>query len=181
MKWMVSVVMVIVSLSIFGAARDTPQVSRNADITLPPVVTFKKYCARCHGYEGSAYGKNFGLLIDDSLKAVIEDMMFGPAGLNPDSLSVAAMVAYNRAISKKIPFASVLNARSYFQKRDTCLIIEASPGTFVADADSVWGNNIDGYLWRVPPVTTKSKIIQIVVLRKGDSTCIHFPDELWNR
>ena len=155
--------------------------SQYRDIALPPVATFNTYCARCHGYEGSAYGHGFASIGDSSLKNITEDMLFGPAGLNPDSLSIGAMVAYNRALSRKKPFASVLNTRRYFDKLDSFLYIETSPGTIVKDADSVGGRSQGAAQWRIPHDRNKEEIFQITASRMGDSVVIQFPKDLWSR
>ncbi len=172
---------VIACISMLGRVNNTPPDNRYADITLPPVATFGKYCARCHGYEGSAYGKNFGTLNYDSLKSITEDMMFGPAGLTPDSVSVEAMVAYNSALSRNVPFASVLNARSYFDKRNLFLLVETSPDAQVDHAERLTENSIDTLLWRIPQDSLKEGALRIRVTRNHVSSFIRFPEELWSR
>ncbi len=181
MKRALMLISLITCISLFGATGGAPPDSQPMNISLPPIATFKDYCARCHGYEGSAYGRDFGSIRDDSLKQITEDMMFGPAGLNPDSISIAAMVAYNRALSRKVPFAAVLNARSYFDKRDSLLSIEASPGALVESADSLKLGNNGAILWRMPLNRNGRKSIRITVTRKGIASIFQFPGELWSR
>jgi len=152
-----------------------------SDINFPPVATFKKYCARCHGYEGSAYGKGFGSIAEDSLNRITEDMMFGPAGLNPDSLSIAAMAAYNHALSKNIPFASVINTRAFFEKRDSLLSIEASPAAIVTGAVLMKGTSLNDSIWRMPYQSTNGRIFRITVSREEFTSVIRFPDQLWTK
>jgi hypothetical protein len=181
MKSFLWIVAALAAICAFGAIQGASPDRQYADISLPPVATFKDYCARCHGYEGAAYGKGFANINEDSLQSVIEDMMFGPAGLNPDSASIAAMVAYNRALSRKVPFAAILNARSYFDRRDSSLSIEASPGAVVVGADSVKMGKANSVLWSMPFDRNEEKSIRITVMRKGVSLEIRFPEELWNR
>jgi cytochrome c553 len=176
--WMIASIAFVCAL---GSIQDASQDRQYSDISLPPVASFRDYCARCHGYEGAAYGKDFANIGEDSLEDVIEDMMFGPAGLNPDSISIAAMVAYNRALSRKVPFAVVLNARSFLDKRDSALSIEASPGALVEGADSVRTGGANSIRWIKPRNGREEKSIRITVQRKGVSSVFQFPDELWSR
>ena len=180
MKLVLAAIMFITSVFVIGILSGTPPGNRIADITLPPVATFNQYCVRCHGYEGSAYGRDFANIREDSLNNITEDMMFGPAGLNPDSISIAAMVAYNRALSKHMPFAAVMNGRSYFDGRDTLLFLEASPAAAVEGADSTMAGTSSVSLWRMHYDKNKGSV-RITVTRNGVSSQIRFPDELWSR
>ena len=154
-------------------------INKIENITLSPVPTFKDNCSRCHGDEGSAYGKNFGNLEDDSLKLVVEDMMFGPGALNPDSTEINAMVSYNKSIKEDKPFASVINSKSFLDGKDKSLKISASPkaeikvnnsDVKVISANGIWDLNYD---------SNKIKEIIITITRDKNSSILKFPEMLW--
>ncbi len=113
----------IFSYSLFAQS----EIKKIENISLSPVPAFQENCSRCHGDEGSAYGKNFGNLSEDSLKMVVEDMMFGPGALNPDDAEIDAMVSYNKSLKQNKPFASVINSKSFLDGKDKSLKISASP------------------------------------------------------
>ena len=139
---------IIFSSSLFAQSG----IEKIEDISLSPVPTFQENCSRCHGDEGSAYGKDFGNLRDDSLKQVVEDMMFGPGALNPDSTEIKAMVSYNKSIKDNKPFASIINSKSFLDGKDKSLKISASPKAEIkvnnddikiVSADGIWNLNYD--------------------------------------
>jgi hypothetical protein len=76
-------------------------------LSLPPVSTFEKACARCHGSQGSFYGDEFANLRDQELIDVTREMMEGPAFLHPSDVDVRAMVAYHHALVAAEPFVVV--------------------------------------------------------------------------
>ena len=92
--------MIVFSLNICSQS----EIEKIVDFSKSPITTFKESCSRCHGSEGSSYGKNFAVMSDDSLKEVISMMMYGPGQLTPGQEDIEAMVAYNKAISNKKPF-----------------------------------------------------------------------------
>ena len=149
------------------------------DISLSPVPTFQENCSRCHGDEGSAYGKGFGDLKDDSLEEVVEDMMFGPGALDPDTTEIKAMVSYNKSIKENKPFASVINSKSFLDGKDKSLKISASPNTQVkVDNSAVKVVSADG-IWNLNYDPNKIKGIKIIVTRNKNSSTLKFPKELW--
>lgn len=166
-----------------GSLSPSPGVRRTdidaPNISLPPISTFRDFCARCHGYEGAAYGKGFGSLEDDSLRSMIEDMMFGPASLAPDSIDVAAMTAYNVSLKNAIPFAAVFNAGSFLQGKDSILRIEISPGGTVAVRDSLIAVRGAGTQWELKYNPGKITQVVMAITREGRLSELRFPAELW--
>ncbi len=152
---------------------------RMGNITLPPVSTFRNACARCHGYEGSAYGKGFGNLGPDSLRSVTEDMMFGPAGLDPDSIDVDAMAAYNASLEKSVPFASVLNGMSFLDGKDPVLTLDVSPGAVVTVNDSTVGIEASGSVWKIRYDPGKMSSIVFTIVRGSRQSSLRFPEQMW--
>ena len=149
------------------------------DISLSPIPTFQENCSRCHGDEGSAYGKGFGNLREDSLEAVVEDMMFGPGALNPVSTEIKAMVSYNKSIKENKPFASVINAKSFLDKKDKTLKISASPKAEIDvnnnDVKVVLSNGI----WNLSYNPKKIIDLKITVSRNKISSTLKFPEQMW--
>ncbi len=154
-------------------------ITKIENISLSPVPTFQENCSRCHGDEGSTYGKNFGNLSEDSLKMVVEDMMFGPGALNPDSTEINAMVSYNKSIMENKPFASVINSKSFLDGKDKSLKISATPkaeikvnnsDVKVIPANGIWDLNYD---------SNKIKEIIITITRDKNSSILKFPEMLW--
>lgn len=72
-----------------------------------PVRTFEKHCARCHGPKGNFYGDKFGSRSHKDLMYIVEEMMRGPAFLNPSEADVHAMTAYHHALNAGEPFICV--------------------------------------------------------------------------
>ncbi len=72
-----------------------------------PVESFEKNCARCHGPHGSFYGTGFGSREHKELKKIVEEMMRGPAFLQPSEADIEAMTAYHHALSSGEPFISI--------------------------------------------------------------------------
>ena len=167
--------MIIYSTSLFAQS----DLKRIEDISLSPVPTFQENCSRCHGDEGSAYGKGFGNLSTYSLRGVVEDMMFGPGALNPDSTEINAMVSYNKSIMENKPFASVINSKSFLDGKDKSLKISATPkaeikvnnsDVKVIPANGIWDLNYD---------SNKIKEIIITITRDKNSSILKFPEMLW--
>ncbi len=166
---------IIFSSSLFAQSG----IEKIEDISLLPVPTFQENCSRCHGDEGSAYGKNFGNLKEDSLKLVVEDMMFGPGALNPDSEEIDAMVSYNKSIKNNKPFASIINSKSFLDGKDKSLKISASPKAEIkVNNDDVKIISVDG-IWNLNYDLEKIKELKITVTRNKNSSTLNFPEELW--
>jgi hypothetical protein len=154
---------------------------KRSDISLSPVSAFRDYCTRCHGEEGGAYGKNFGNLSDDSLRMVVEDMMFGPAGLNPDKIEIEAMVAYNKSLKKDKPFAAVMNLKSFLEGKDKNLMIDASPVSDLKTDNTKVGIRKNKEIWELSFDPAKIRKVKITVTRRGSSAFLNYPDELWTK
>ena len=154
-------------------------INKIENISLSPIPTFKEYCARCHGDEGSAYGKNFANLSSDSLKLIIEDMMFGPGGLSPDEVEIAAMTSYSKSLSQNKPFASVENAKSFLDRKNKALKISSSPNAKIdvnnKDVKVVLSNGI----WNLSYNPKKIKDLKIIVTRNKISSTLKFPEQMW--
>lgn len=155
------------------------QIRKIVDLSVSPVSAFKKYCARCHGNEGSAYGKGFADLKDDSLRNIVEDMMFGPGGLNPDSTEVDAMVSYNKSFKNKAPFAAALNLKSFLEGKENKLKIETAPDVVLEASD----NNVKieklNKLWQLSFDPKQVKSVKISIKRNGAAAFLNLPDEMW--
>lgn len=152
-----------------------------ADISLPPVSTFHEYCARCHGEEGSAYGKGFGNLTDDSLRAVIEDMMFGPAGLNPTGIEIKAMTTYHKFLRDNKPFATVLNSNSFSDRKEKSLMMDVSPGADLETNDKEIKIQKKRSTWVLTFDPAKTKKVRITITRNGSSSTLDFPEMIWSK
>ena len=154
------------------------QIQKIADISLAPVSTFKNFCSRCHGDEGSAYGKTFGKLKDDSLRTITEDMMFGPGGLNPSKIEVNVMADYNKSLYDKKPFGTVLNLKSFVDGKEKTLKIESSPGTeLTLDNESIKIEKKND-LWELNFDPSKIKQFKISFIRNGFTSFLKYPDEI---
>lgn len=105
------------------------------NILLPPVSTFADACARCHGDEGNNYGDEFAKIEREELHKITEDMMYGPAFLQPNEVDIEAMTSYQAAISKDEPFAIVVNAASYLDGEDELLKIETSLNSDIVESE----------------------------------------------
>ena len=107
--------------------------------------------------------------------------MFGPAGLNPDSTEIEAMVSYNKSLKSNKPFAIVLNSKSFLDGRDNILKIETSPGTKLETNNNgikVAGSNNE---WTLSYDHNKISEVEIIVKRKEASSSFSFPTELWTQ
>jgi cytochrome c553 len=157
------------------------QIRKIVDLSISPVSAFKKYCTRCHGDEGSAYGKGFADLKDDSLRNIVEDMMFGPGGLNPDSAEVDAMVSYNKTFKNKAPFAAALNLESFIEGKENKLKIETAPGSTLETSNSNIKTEKLNNIWQLLFDPNQIKNVKISVKRNGTVVYLNFPEEMWTR
>lgn len=104
---------------------------------------FDVNCARCHGPQGSFYGKEFGRhLSDEALTKVVHEMAEGPgnAPLKEDELKI--VVAYHRSLIRGDPFISIT-------ARDNGILHgEATPASHI----TVDGKpaQIEGFTWSAP-------------------------------
>jgi hypothetical protein len=172
------VVILVLYGFVFSNVYSQDMLKRISDLSLPPVSTFKKFCSRCHGEEGEAYGKNFAKLREDSLRSVVKDMMFGPGGLRPDSSDITAMEEYNKSMGSKKPFAAVINSKSFMQGKDKELKIDASPDAKLeVDNDNVSVKENNG-IWGLFYDPQKTGKVTITVKRNDASSSFTFPDEI---
>jgi hypothetical protein len=93
-----------------------------------PITLFERACARCHGPAGSLYGDEFAGLDDRTLADRVAAMMEGPGGLNPTPAELAGMVAYQKALRDKRPFACILNGTDAKAGRTAVLCGEVTRG-----------------------------------------------------
>jgi len=150
------------------------------DLSRSPINTFKESCSRCHGTEGSAYGKGFAEMRDDSLKEIISMMMNGPAQLKPGQVDVDAMVAYNKSIRSKKPFAVALNSKSFFEEKTDNLLVSISAETklSIKDKEVKVEETENGYRLFYDP--KKIKNLKITLTRDNISASFNFPEKLWS-
>jgi len=128
--------LILLALILPGCCQDrspsSPQDLPLSGITLPPltyapVSTFEQSCARCHGPQGSFFGKGFAQEDDADLKQTVQDMMEGPSFLTPSPADVQAMTAYLQAMANQQPFLCVTT----WDPNSDRLQGEATPGTVV--------------------------------------------------
>jgi hypothetical protein len=149
------------------------------NLSLPPVSTFAEACARCHGDEGKNYGKDFAKLDTEELHHITEDMMYGPAYLEPTKTEIEAMTSYQRAISKDEPFIVITNAASYLEGKDDKLKLEISLNAELAGNENIEiqkGKNEYQYLLKASDKTE----IKITAKRGDKTTSITFPQNIYS-
>jgi hypothetical protein len=148
-------------------------------LRLGPVTTFERACARCHGSEGSFYGRDFARLTEADLRKYVLDMMEGPGQLDPSPAAVAAMVAYHRAIAAGEPFLCVTEYRPGGRVTPT-LAGEASPE---ASVQLVKGEREKRLVvsqegrW-VEPEPPRAPFVLRAKLRHAHSA-LNFPEQQW--
>jgi hypothetical protein len=161
--------------SIYGQT----ELKKISNLSLAPVSTFKNYCARCHGEEGVSYGKGFGALKPDSLKAIVKEMMFGPGGLNPDSVSIGAMISYNKLLEENRPFAAVLNSGSFLEGKEPFLRIESSPGSLLEAENGSAKREKNEDIWDIVIDTAKIGKVKIKIERNNSVSSFVFPEQIY--
>ena len=87
----------------------SPPAATPVDLALPPVATYTKGCARCHGPNGAFFAKEFIASTHEALREATHRMLLGPSGLKPTPSDTDAMTAYMEAIEAKQPFAVIVN------------------------------------------------------------------------
>lgn len=144
-----------------NASAESGETAEQPPLQFPPVATFDEQCARCHGPEGSFYGEAFAHTVEHDLRDMIEQMMRGPAFLDPNETDIAAMAAYHRALAEGEPFVIVTD-RERAEKTDLRQIsVEASSGAQVT-------------------IERKNGTALITATHDGRSTTIRFPDQQWS-
>jgi hypothetical protein len=152
-----------------------------ADLGQGPVTLFDRACSRCHGPQGAFYGSGFAKLDDDRLRERVEEMMKGPAQLQPSPLQVEAMIAYSRALRDHRPFICVTNAAAFLAGKDLTLRGEVTPGARVslARGSTTTKARLDQSTWNVPAPPHPP-----FVLKARSDTAeskIEFPARLWSQ
>ena len=174
--------LLVIVFTVSGKIYSQNSLKEVSDISLSPIMTFEKQCSRCHGYEGKDYGEDFAELTDEKLKNFVEDMMFGPAFLNPTNVELKAMSAYNKAIQNKKPFAVAVNAKSFLGGKEKELKINATSG-----AELSIDNNKEIKIKKTEEVWTlsydfeKVNKLRIIISKNGVSSSMIFPDALWSK
>ena len=99
-----------------------------APASFAPMAYFDQKCARCHGPQGSFYGKDFGRDLDDAkLHATVNMMASGPAQAPISAPQLEIEVAYHRALIAKQPFVVVTDVTR--DEKSLTLHGEATPGS----------------------------------------------------
>ena len=133
-------------------------------VKYPPVSTFESSCARCHGPQGTFYGKTFGQLPDKELEKFIREMMNGPGGLNPSQADIDAMTAYNKALAQHRPFIFITSADTTTNSINYSG--ESLPGTTISLTGKGETRHIktgDNGKWQTGPVTPSEHPVLIAV------------------
>lgn len=136
-------------------SRNGPDWRQSAvDLELPPIRTFAMNCARCHGEGGAMYARPFKHQGED-LRRVIEEMMRGPAQLDPTEAEVEAMLAYHHSIRRGTPFAAATNAGSVADGSADVLRGQATPEARVVvhPDESQREARMEGQQWSVDDPT----------------------------
>ena len=149
------------------------------NLSLPPVSTFAGACARCHGDEGKNYGSGFAKLEDEELHKVVEDMMYGPAYLEPSQTDIDAMTSYQKAISNDEPFIVVVNAESFLNGSEKTLKVETSLNSQIQPGD-LYSLKQGDKKYRYELIPHKEGKIKMAAKRGEKVTELSFPDEIWS-
>jgi len=151
-----------------------------ADLVEGPLSVFDKTCSRCHGPQGSSFGSSFERLSDDQLRHSVEEMMRGPAQLQPTALQIDAMTAYQRALRDHRPFICVTNAAAFTSGSDAALHGEATPGASVTLTKGLTTvpASVDQQTWSIaapprPPFALRAEA-------GGANSKLDFPARLWS-
>jgi len=167
--------LIIASITIYGQNEN----NKPEDLSLSPISTFADACARCHGDEGNNYGKEFAKLDAEELQHVTEDMMYGPAYLDPTEIELKAMTAYQRAISNNEPFIVITNAASYIKGEDNNLKLETSLNTKLEQSENIEIQKGEKEFQFIINPNGKTNI-EITAIRGDKKTTIIFPQEIYS-
>jgi len=151
------------------------------NISNSPVSSFKQFCSRCHGYEGRAYGKDFGDMDNEELKKIIREMMVGPAQLKPEEIEIEAMYSYNKSLRDNKPFAIVMNSKSFLKGEVNNLLISVSPETKldIKDIKQIKIEEVND-MYKLYYNPEKIKKLEITVTKKNISSSFKYPEKLWS-
>lgn len=98
-----------------------------AALAWPPVSTFERACASCHGPGGSEYDRTPVRLSDERLTEVVRAMMTSAGIATASPSDVQAMAAYCRALEADEPFVCVTAFRPSTDTDAGVLQGEATP------------------------------------------------------
>lgn len=145
-----------------------------------PMSVFEMHCARCHGPYGTFYGQGFGQMPEHDLEEVVVEMLEGPAGLETDETSVAAMMAYHRALGEANPFLCVTNGPAVLSGKADTLHGEVTPDSTVEirTNDQTRKATVDGHTWSIsdPPDAP----FEIHARNNQGETTLSFPGNAWS-
>lgn len=149
-------------------------------LSLPPVSTFEASCANCHGPQGSFFGEEFGELPDEQLHDAVEEMMEGPAFLNPTDADLRAMVAYHRALAAKEPFLCVTSLRLSSDGVPTRIEGEATPGSTVSLAGTSAATTAgETGTWQLRDISGSASLI-LTAQKDGNGTRLDLHQAQWS-
>jgi mono/diheme cytochrome c family protein len=162
-------------------APPAPEKSDAVDLIEGPVTTFERACAGCHGPQGAFHDESLAKMADDKLREMVEQMMRGPGQLQPTPVQLEAMIAYQRSLRDRRPFACVTNAAAFLSGKDIALQGEVSPGASVQSdkAGARIAATVNGMVWTLaqPPRPPFA-----VIASKGPlQVQIDFPAEIWSK
>lgn len=117
----------------------------------PPVSTFERACASCHGPGGRDFGEALTRLTDGQLTEAVRGMMESAGVTTASESDVQAMVAYQRAIAVDEPFICVTKFRPATESDPGILQGEATPGAEVLllTCGHCWAEANENGFWEV--------------------------------
>ena len=88
------------------ATEKTAPTTEKAAAGFAPLSYFDANCARCHGPNGSFYGKDFGknLKDDAALRQIVKEMCEGPGNAPINEKSLDILTDFHRALRDNSPF-----------------------------------------------------------------------------
>ncbi len=94
--------------ALWGQSADKPEKKLES---FAPLAYFDANCARCHGPNGSFYGKDFGkgLKDDAALKQIVREMCEGPGNAPIDEAKLEVLTEFHRALRDDAPFVTVVS------------------------------------------------------------------------
>lgn len=117
----------------------------------PPVSTFERACASCHGPGGRDFDEALTQLTDEQLTEAVRGMMESSGVTTASESDVRAMVAYQRAIAADEPFICVTKFRPATESEPGVLLGEATPGAEVLllTCGHCWAEADENGFWEV--------------------------------
>ena len=149
-------------------------------LSLPPVSTFEASCANCHGPQGSFFGEEFGELPDEQLHDAVEEMMEGPAFLDPTDADLRAMVAYHHALAAREPFLCVTSLQLSSNGGPTSLEGEATPGATVSVAGTSAATTAGEMgTWQLRDIPASASLV-LTAQKDGNATRLDLHQAQWS-